>query len=67
VIKIVIETGRTHQIRAHLKSVSMPILGDKHYGGRDYKRVMLHSFRISLLGYAFEAKEPKEFQKALGG
>jgi 23S rRNA pseudouridine1911/1915/1917 synthase len=27
------ETGRTHQIRVHLKAVNLPILGDSAYGG----------------------------------
>lgn len=27
-------TGRTHQIRVHLQSVRLPIVGDVHYGGR---------------------------------
>ncbi|NOX15523.1 MAG: RluA family pseudouridine synthase, partial [Epsilonproteobacteria bacterium] len=60
-IKVVIETGRTHQIRVHLKSSGFPIIGDELYGGREYKRLMLHAKKISLLGYNFQSPEPKEF------
>lgn len=60
-LKIVIKTGRTHQIRAHLKHLGNPIAGDKAYGGSDGKRVMLHSYKIKLLQYDFTAEEPKEF------
>ncbi len=60
-VKVTIETGRTHQIRVHLKSINFPILGDVVYGGKPAKRVMLHAHTIALLGYEFEAKEPKEF------
>jgi RluA family pseudouridine synthase len=35
-------TGRTHQIRVHLASVGLPILGDSTYGGRHAGRMMLH-------------------------
>ena len=60
-VKVVIETGRTHQIRAHLKSLGFPIVGDELYGGKEFKRLMLHAHKISLLGYNFESPEPKEF------
>lgn len=61
-LKVVIETGRTHQIRIHLKSIGYPILGDELYGSQmRAKRLMLHSKVIKFLDYSFEAKEPKEF------
>lgn len=32
-VKMKLETGRTHQIRVHLSSIGLPILGDAVYGG----------------------------------
>ncbi len=61
-IKVNIKTGRTHQIRVHLKSEGHPIIGDKLYGGSKHKRVLLHAAKISLMGYSFESKEPKDFR-----
>ncbi len=51
-------TGRTHQIRVHLSSVGLAILGDVLYGGKPEKRVMLHSSRL-------EFKHPVSGQKIL--
>ncbi len=62
-VKVKIETGRTHQIRVHLKSLGTSILGDTEYGGRPYKRMMLHASKLNILGYIFQAKEPEEFAK----
>lgn len=56
-IKVVIKTGRTHQIRAHLQSVQHPILGDSSYGGQSYARLMLHAHKIGILGYEFCAEK----------
>lgn len=61
-LEVVIKTGRTHQIRVHLKSINHPIIGDSLYGNGGGKRLMLHSHKISLLGYNFISALPKEFK-----
>ena len=33
-VKVKLETGRTHQIRAHLAYINHPLVGDQLYGGR---------------------------------
>lgn len=62
-VKIVIENGRTHQIRVHLQHAGIPIIGDLQYGkpSNQVHRVMLHSLKTKIFDYEFEAKEPKEF------
>jgi 23S rRNA pseudouridine1911/1915/1917 synthase len=46
------KTGRTHQLRVHLKYLGHPILGDPLYGGADPKfpdlTLMLHAKRLSI-------------------
>lgn len=46
------ETGRTHQIRVHLRGIRHPIIGDSLYGSRSGKdmapRQMLHAKKISF-------------------
>ncbi len=63
-VKIVIESGRTHQIRVHLNSVDFPIIGDAIYGrvASNINRVLLHSKITKIFDYTFEAKEPREFK-----
>ena len=62
-------TGRTHQIRVHLRAIGHPILGDRAYGGGGddatalgLDRPFLHSWRIAfdhpLTGERVEVEEP---------
>lgn len=43
IIEVSPKTGRTHQIRVHMQYIGCPILGDKKYGGRNYKKLCLHA------------------------
>lgn len=51
-LEVSIITGRTHQIRSHMKYIGHPVLGDIAYGGSaslnnvEFKRQMLHSYKI---------------------
>ena len=52
-VECVLETGRTHQIRVHMKSINHPLLGDVIYGGK------LSEFKLSgnpLEGQTLHAK-----------
>ena len=63
-VHVHITTGRTHQIRVHLADAGHPIVGDEQYGSRTQsKRILLHSAKIKLLDYTFEAKEPKDIAR----
>ncbi len=58
------KTGRTHQIRVHLAENHLPILGDETYGVRfpGIQRVMLHAWKLELLGKSFCAPFPDDFR-----
>lgn len=74
------ETGRTHQIRVHLKYQGFPIVSDEKYGGRKVVRLdkrwcprqFLHAAKIEFNHpktgerLIFESPLPEDLQKALG-
>ncbi len=50
-IRVVLETGRTHQIRVHMAAIGHPVVGDPQYGGRlgyDLGRQFLHAARLTF-------------------
>ena len=63
-VECTLHTGRTHQIRVHLKHLGHPLLGDPLYGRRDeYLRQMLHAWK---LGFTHpRTNEWKEFQSTI--
>jgi len=66
-LKVKIKTGRTHQIRIHLKSINCPIVGDKEYKIKRQKiinlgRIFLHSYK---LGFYDQSGEWQEYQSDL--
>ncbi len=50
-LRLVLDTGRTHQIRVHMKAIGCPVTGDFLYGREHMalaNRFALHSSRVSL-------------------
>lgn len=47
-VKISLETGRTHQIRVQFSHRKMPLIGDGRYGGRERVPIALRSSHMSL-------------------
>ncbi len=64
-LKISPKTGRTHQIRVHLKALGLPICGDEIYGlkrGDDFKRLMLHASQVE---FPLNSKKKLKIKSAL--
>jgi 23S rRNA pseudouridine1911/1915/1917 synthase len=54
-VEVRIITGRTHQIRSHMKYINHPVVGDQQYGGSEvsidgkkYNRQMLHAYHVTF-------------------
>ncbi|CAN5157482.1 hypothetical protein BH24ACT23_BH24ACT23_01600 [soil metagenome] len=51
-VRVRLETGRTHQIRAHFQAIGHPLVADGRYGGRSrfgLGRQFLHSARLAFV------------------
>ncbi len=74
-IKLKLETGRTHQIRVHMKHIGHPVVGDDVYGKEDKKfglmGQLLHSKSIGFIHpttkeyLEFDSELPDYFKKVL--
>lgn len=72
-VRVTLETGRTHQIRVHFSSVGAPLCGDDMYGSTDTRtnRAALHcgilDFEHPITGEKmhFEAPVPEDMQKII--
>ena len=74
-LRVVLETGRTHQIRVHMAAIGHPVLGDEHYGGPAWyglERQFLHAARLAfthpVTGEALDlcSELPEDLERALG-
>lgn len=75
-LELIPKTGRTHQIRAHLKAIEHPVVCDRIYAkskpcALGFERVALHAFKLSFMDLSskqvfVEAPLPADFLKAKG-
>jgi 23S rRNA pseudouridine1911/1915/1917 synthase len=69
-----LETGRTHQIRVHMKYIGYPLAGDPKYGPKKTLDINGQALHAGILGFnhprtneylEFEAPVPVEFEEVL--
>jgi len=74
-LRVVLDTGRTHQIRVHMAAIGHPVCGDKQYGGPmryGLERQFLHAARLAfehpVTGEAIDIRSPlpEDLVAALG-
>ena len=73
-VKCILETGRTHQIRVHMAYIGHPLLGDELYGAKSelIQRQALHCYKLSFINplnqnnQILESFIPEDFKKIIG-
>ncbi|MBR5111875.1 MAG: RluA family pseudouridine synthase [Clostridia bacterium] len=73
-IRLRLETGRTHQIRVHMAHIGHPLAGDSYYGDflPEYGHQLLHCEKVEFThpvtgeSVDFTAPAPEEFRECLG-
>lgn len=73
-VKVFLETGRTHQIRVHMTNMGHPLFGDSLYGKEEpqyIKRQALHAYKLSFPHprtgniISLEAELPKDMEELI--
>ena len=75
-LRLVLETGRTHQIRVHMKAIGHPVVGDDVYASEKLERFGLcgQCLHAAMIGFVhpstgkhltFESELPEYFKKVL--
>ena len=71
-VECILETGRTHQIRVHMKHIGFPLAGDPKYGPRKTPDLNGQALHAGVLGFIhpssgeyieFEAPAPESFNE----
>jgi 23S rRNA pseudouridine1911/1915/1917 synthase len=73
-VRCILETGRTHQIRVHMAALKLPLLGDLLYGGSAHTLMPRQALHADLLSFdhpvsgqalAFQSPLPADIQNLL--